>query len=569
MAQRGEVPGDARLLHGLNRYGAYSLALAFVIIVLASAALSYRLTGVISVAGMLEAQRETLALQVLDFTAVLLALWGQYAGSIIARRARALLDQQSDDLLAQTSTWQRKALHESTHDPLTGLPNRALFYEKTMEAMREANRSQRRFAMLLVDLDGFKEINDAFGPGVGDQILNLAAVRLRQMLPQTDVVGRLDGDEFALLLLNLPTPDVAVGVAGRVRSAIETPFILDGNRIEISASVGISLYPEHGAEAAVLLGRAEAAMFASKRVYEGFVVFSESQVGDAVLRPMLTADLRHAMESGQLELYYQPQVHMEQGALPSVEALIRWLHPQHGSIPPQEFIPLAERTRIIRPLTNWVLTAAVEQMARWRAQGIHLGVSVNISGGDLIDPALCGVISSLLSAHRIEPGWLALEITEGSAMSDNGTTLKVLRLLNRIGVRLSIDDFGTGYSSLSYLSRLPVQELKIDKSFVLGMLENRGDRVIVETTIGLAHNLGLEVVAEGVENAAIWERLRALHCDLAQGYYLSRPLPAAEFVEWMQGARLQPAPLRLAPAHAGAADPGTPLAADPVWAPGN
>jgi diguanylate cyclase (GGDEF)-like protein len=556
MGLRGHLrPGHPRLLTaGLNRYGAYSFALALTIVILASAAVCHRLYGTVGLAGMIRVQQETLALQVLDFTVILLALWGQYAGTLIARRAHAFLDQETDHLLAETTTWQRKALHDSTHDALTGLPNRALFYERAAEAMREAAREGRRLAMLLVDIDGFREVNDAFGVASGDQVLNLAAVRLRQMLPRTDIVGRLDGDEFALLLLNLPTPDVAISVAGRVRSALETPFIIDGNRIEMSASVGISLYPEHGDDAAVLLGRAETAMLTAKRALDGFVVYSEGQTGDNMLRPMLTADLRHAIEYGQLELHFQPQAHIARRELVAVEALLRWMHPQHGPIGPQEFVPLAERTRLIRPLTNWVLKAAVEQFAAWREQGLEVAVAVNIAGGDIIDPALCSILSELLSEHGVEPGWLTLEITEGTAMSDDSTTRKVLGLLNRMGVRLSIDDFGTGYSSLSYLSRLPVQELKIDKSFVLEMLESRGDHVIVESTIGLAHSLGLQVVAEGVEDAAVWDRLAHLGCDIAQGYHLSRPLPAAELPGWISRADLDVAGLRRPQATAGVRD---------------
>jgi diguanylate cyclase (GGDEF)-like protein len=535
MGLRGHPqPGDSRLLSaGFDRYSACSLALALTIVILASAAVCHRLYGVIDLAGMIRVQKETLALQLLDAAVFLSAFWAHYVRVLLARRARAFLDEETDHLLAQTTTWKRKALHESTHDPLTGLPNRALFYERAAQSMREAAGKGGRLAMLLVDIDGFREVNDAFGVAAGDQLLNLAAVRLRQMLPRTDIVGRLDGDEFALLLLNLPTPDVAVSVAGRVRSALETPFIIDGNRIEMSASVGISLYPEHGDDANLLLGRAEAAMIAAKRAPDGFVVYSESQA-DTTLKPMLTADLRHAIEYGQLELHFQPQVDIARRELVAVEALLRWVHPQHGFIGPQEFVPLAERTRLIRPLTNWVLRAAVGQFAAWRDEGLDIAVAVNIAGGDIIDPALCSIISETLSAHGMDPSRLTLEITEGTAMSDDATTRKVLGILNRMGVRLSIDDFGTGYSSLSYLSRLPVQELKIDKSFVLKMLENHGDHVIVESTIGLAHNLGLQVVAEGVENAAVWERLAHLGCDIAQGYHLSRPMPADELPGWVK-----------------------------------
>ncbi|MBI2970744.1 MAG: EAL domain-containing protein [Gammaproteobacteria bacterium] len=521
----------------VNRHGIYGLVLSLATIVIASAVVSYQMTGAVDLDGMLLAQRENFALRLLDLLPLVFTIWGQYTGTVMAYHAGAIILEQTDDLRAETTAWKKKSVHDATHDSLTGLPNRVQFYDVLQQAIHAAGREDRAMAVLFIDLDGFKEVNDAFGPQNGDLILKHAATRLMGLIPQTDTVARMGGDEFALLIMDVPSENVAVGVAQRIHKALETPFELSRTRIEVSASIGIACFPAHGTDADTLVQRAEAAMSAAKRTQEGYAGYTAGLALDNPRRLMLMTELRRAVEEGRLELYFQPKIEIRSGRVTSAEALVRWTHPQHGRISPQEFVPLAERTRLIRPLSNWVLRTGVRQLAEWRRAGLEISVSINISTRDLNDPELAAMISGLLSEQGVETHWLTLEITESSVMADAARSLEILKRLHAMQLRISIDDFGTGYSSLAYLSRLPVHEMKIDKAFVLGMIGNRSDRLIVDAAIDLGHNLGLQVVAEGVENKEILDYLRDKGCDIAQGYFVSQPLPAPQFIKWLQSGR--------------------------------
>jgi diguanylate cyclase (GGDEF)-like protein len=525
---------NANLLRSrVNRHGLYGLAVSLVIVVSATAVVSLQITGRISLEGMLLAQRENFALRVLDLLPIVFTIWGQYMGTLMAYHAGAIILEQTDDLRAETTAWKVKSAHEAAHDSLTGLVNRVRFYDVLQQAIHVAGQEERSLAVLFIDLDGFKEVNDAFGPQCGDQILKHAAERLQRLVPGTDTVARMGGDEFALLIGEGPAADVAVTVAQRVHKALESPFQLNRSRVEVSASVGFALFPAHGSDADSLVQRAEAAMAAAKRTQEGYASYNAGLTLDNPRRLMLMTELRRAVEAGELELYYQPKAGIKSGIVTSAEALVRWTHPEHGRISPQEFIPLAERTRLIRPLSDWVLRTAVRQLAEWRDAGIDIGLSVNISARDLANEELVVMLKTLFGSHGGEPGRLTLEITESSVMSDAARSLDMLKKLNAMQLRLSIDDFGTGYSSLAYLSRLPVQEMKIDKTFVCGMTASRNDRLIVNAAVDLGHSLGLEVVAEGVEDRDTLELLRAEGCDMAQGFLISQPLPAARFLQWL------------------------------------
>ncbi len=425
--------------------------------------------------------------------------------------------------------------HQALHDTLTGLPNRALLQSRLRQAIAAAQSGTEILALLLLDLDRFKEINDTFGHHAGDLLLQQVGARLLRTLRSSDTVARLGGDEFAIVLTAGDKQSVAE-TARRVLAAFEAPFVVEGQPFEVGTSIGIAYYPDHGDDVQTLLRRADVAMYVAKRAHSGYVVYTCEQDQHSPDRLALVADLRHAIARGELLLHYQPKAAIASGHISGVEALARWSHPQRGLVPPDQFIPLAEQTGLIGALTLWVLDAALRQCRDWRRQGLDLGVAVNLSTHSLLDARLPHTIADLLNTYQIPPGKLRLEITESSIMADPARAQEVLTRLSALGVCIAIDDFGTGYSSLAYLKRLPVNELKIDKSFVSHMREDRTDAAIVSSTIGLAHSLGLHVVAEGVEDSETWDLLATLGCDTAQGYYLSRPLPPDELARRVAGA---------------------------------
>jgi len=422
--------------------------------------------------------------------------------------------------------------HQALHDPLTGLPNRELFADRVGQAIRSADRQLRPAALLLLDLDRFKDVNDTLGHHHGDRLLGEVATRLTGVLRQVDTVARLGGDEFAVLL---PEVDAAgaPAVAEKLRVALHQPLTLDGVGIDLDASIGIAVYPDHGGDAAELLQHADVAMYAAKQTHAGFVIYDASVDQHSPRRLALLGGLRRALERDELVLHYQPKADLRSGRVLGVEALVRWQHPEHGLLGPGEFIPLAERTGLIHPLTRWVLDAALRQAAEWRRAGHELSVAVNLSTRSLLDRDFPDQVADRLAAWGVPAGCLMLEVTESAVMADPALALEVLGRLHALGVGLALDDFGTGYSSMAYLKALPVDELKVDRSFVGHMASSNSDAVIVRSTIDLGHNLGLHVVAEGVETRDAWEELKALGCDTAQGYHLGRPMPAADVERWL------------------------------------
>jgi len=430
-------------------------------------------------------------------------------------------------------------LHQALHDELTGLPNRNLLYDRLQQAINLWHRAQKTVALLIMDLDRFKEINDALGHQSGDQILVQTAKRLREALRDTDTVARLGGDEFALLL---PAGDAqqATLLAAKALKALEPPYQINGIDIDVKASVGIAVYPDHGNNADDLIRHADVAMYQAKQQCSGFMIYTTESDTNSLNRLTLQGELRHAIENGELSLYYQPQVDLMSGAVTGVEALLRWRHPQRGFIPPDEFIPLAEMNGLISMLTELVLNKALHQYNIWRKTGIHLTIAINLSARNLHDARLPAHISNMLSALKIPPDHIHLEITESAMMLDPAKAKQVLDGFDNIGLGLAIDDFGTGYSSLSYLKRLPVDVIKIDKSFVIDMTKDESDASIVRATIDLAHTLGLRVVAEGVEDMETLSVLEKLGCDIVQGYYISKPVPPEELVRWLADNRFKP-----------------------------
>ncbi len=440
---------------------------------------------------------------------------------------------------------QAQILQLAYWDGLTGLPNRVQFRDAVRDAIAQAQaRAQTdpaaqvaapTVAVIMLDLDRFKHVNDVLGYRIGDLLLGRVGERLSQQVVRGgDLVARLGGDEFAVLLR---TGDAALAesVAQRIAAAFDAPLTLEEHTIDMGAGIGMACWPQHAADADVLLSRAEVAMYAAKRRTQGPLMYHAAIDAASSQTLSLLTELRQAVDQGELRLYLQPKLMLDTGRVGGAEALVRWAHPQRGLVPPMEFIPFAEQTGFIRTLTMWVFEEAARQWLALQAQGIQLVLSVNLSTRDLLDPELPQKFDALLLKHRVPAEAFCLEITESAIMDDPQRALGTLNRLSHLGFKLSIDDFGTGYSSLAYLKRLPVDELKIDKSFVMSMVEDLDDAKIVRSTIDLAHNLGLTVVAEGVENAKVWDMLRELNCDEAQGFHMGRPMPATEIAHWSAG----------------------------------
>jgi diguanylate cyclase (GGDEF)-like protein len=416
--------------------------------------------------------------------------------------------------------------HQALHDALTGLPNRVLFRHRIEQVLNAGTRSGRTLAVMLIDLDHFKEINDTLGHHAGDRLLQEVSQRLRTSLDEHDTVARLGGDEFGVLLGDLPDRGAASAVAERLLVQLRNPFQIDGLTLEVDGSIGIACAPDHGTAVEQLIQRADIAMYAAKESGRGHMPFEPQLDRYSPRRLSLAGALRSAIADGEIVLYFQPKAELATGRIVGVEALARWEHPQLGLIGPSEFVPIAEQTGLVTPLTSHVLEQALTQVASWQEAGEELSVAVNLSARSFLDAQFAVEIPRLLELTGVPARRLELEITESMLMLDPARAKATLERLAAIGLRLSVDDFGTGYSSLANLKRLPVDGIKIDKSFVIDMPHDPSDAAIVRSTIELAHNLGLKVVAEGVESHEAWQRLAALGCDLAQGFHISRPLPA-------------------------------------------
>jgi diguanylate cyclase (GGDEF)-like protein/PAS domain S-box-containing protein len=441
--------------------------------------------------------------------------------------------------------------HLALYDPLTDLPNRTLLEDRLRQAILSATRNHHSFALVMMDVDRFKDINDTLGHHTGDALLKQIGQRLRDVLRASDTVARLGGDEFAAILPTAGDAQSGTIAARKLLAVFDQPFQIAGNSLEARASIGIVLHPDHGNDADTLLRHADIAMYLAKRTGIGHALYTPEQdpYTPGPGRLLLVSELRRAIEHDELVLHYQPKVSYKQQEVVCVEALVRWQHPQYGLIPPDEFIPLAEQTGLITPLSRWVLDTALRQVRDWQAQGLLLPVAVNLSMLDLHDPELASTIVELTERWGVKPNRLRAEITESAVMVHPIRTLEVLRTLRDLGVQLAIDDFGTGYSSLVYLQRLPVHLLKIDRSFVRDMARNEHDSVIVRSTIDLGHNLGLQVIAEGVEDEPTWRLLHQLGCDEGQGYYLTRPLPGDDLLRWVRASPWCPTSVAPPPLH--------------------
>ena len=438
----------------------------------------------------------------------------------------------------QAAEAEAKLTHLSIYDPLTALPNRALFLDRLDQGVALSKRENRQVAVLMMDLNGFREVNATLGHAVGDELLAEVAKRLLTVTRESDTLARIGGDEFAELLPSGATGGGAIKAAERAIEALNDPLTIQGHRLATGISIGIAVFPTHGNDASTLMRHADTAMFAAKRNATGYAVYF-GQVADGddethVRQLSLSGDLRHAITQNELVLNYQPKVTFKPPRIAGVEALLRWNHPQHGLVTPDVFIPLAEQTGIIEPLTAWVLEAALKQHREWLETGLDIPISVNLSPVTLHDRSFSDQIARLLEKWRVPARGLVLEITESAIISDVARATETVDKLHEMGVRISIDDFGTGYSSLAYIRRLRVSEIKVDKSFVLNMRDINDDAVIVRSIVDLGRNLGLSVVAEGIEDIETWKLLEDLQCTEAQGYFISRPMDAASLKQWTE-----------------------------------
>lgn len=477
---------------------------------------------------------------------------------VVAVALPVLLPLFSIPLIALDSTlWIARArAEEQLRDPLTGLPNRQWLLERTWTALDDAERIGARSALMLIDLDRFRSVNDTLGHLAGDRLLLQIAERLRLALPRGAEAARLGGDEFAVLLPVADSTTSASRAARNLVAALSSPLDLDGLTLVLEASAGVAVFPDHAPDAEGLLRRADVAMYQAKRDRTGVEVYESKRDSNTPDRLGLLGDLRRALDAHEVQLHYQPKVRFD-GQVAGLEALVRWVHPERGKVPPDEFIAIAESSGLMPHLTEYVLETALGQVARWRAQGLRVPVAVNVSPRDVHTPGFAGAVAARLARHGVPAGALQLEITEHVLLEDPQRAADTLAALTGHGVKMSLDDFGTGYSSLVHLRRLPVSELKIDRSFVARLAVDAEDAEIVRCTVDLAHSLGLLVVAEGVEDDETWERLRDLRCDAVQGWLVAAAMPPEETTAWLlaRGSRGWQRPRAALPAAA-ADDPG-------------
>ncbi len=526
----GQPPVTALLMRSVDQALAPYMELKLTLLVLSAIGVA-----VFGFGSYVTARRITTPLRVLSNSARRLER-GDYGAEVkmASRDEIGELAQSFETMRQAIQTRESEIRRLAYQDALTDLPNREQFRHDLRQAIGRAKEEQTPCTVLLLDMDRFKHVNDVLGHRFGDRLLRSVAERLTQeVLGERDVLARLGGDEFAILLQGTNSQK-AYPVSQRILRAFERPITLDDHTVDLSAGIGIASAPEHGLEADTLLSRAEVAMYAAKQQQAGTVTYHPGLDSTSEESLTLLSELRYAVDNHQLRLYLQPKISLHTGQCIGAEALMRWEHPTRGIVPPMRFIPFAEQTGFVRVLTAWIIEQAAIVSKQLSDAGMPMKIAINLSTRDLMDQDLPAKLDKLLTQHAVNPGMLVMEITESAIMDDPQRALVTLNKLHAMGLKLSIDDFGTGYSSLAYLKRLPVDELKIDKSFVMNMESDLQDAKIVRSTVDLAHNLGLTVVAEGVENAKSWKLLAGLSCDEAQGFLISRPMPCELFETWVR-----------------------------------
>jgi diguanylate cyclase (GGDEF)-like protein len=516
----------------ITRHSIFGIMMSLVIIVGATVIVSQMKYDQSSLTSLLWAQASSPVLWGLNLTPFLFAVLGQYLGRKIIFKTEALLINPTEKETAKTKATIDKVMRNILRDHLTGLPNRVLFKDYLEYAIRIAGRDNSKLSIFILNINRFKEINYTLGHFKGDLLLRAVAIRLLGVLRKSDTLARFGGDEFGILMPAIHKIDDLDIILKKIKKAFDPAFVLEGINLDVQASIGAVLYPDHGKDADTLLKRADVAMSLAKDNSGKFVLYDPEIDKYSSCRLSLMSELKNAIHDDELTLYYQPKIDIEKKRIIGAEALVRWTHKDRGIILPDEFIGIAERTGLINPLFQWVAKHALTKTSDWRKSGFDISASINLSPTNLLDPGLTDIIERLPDLYEVPPQKIIFEITETALMSDPNLSMSVLSHINQMGFKFSIDDFGTGYSSFAYLAKLPVSEIKIDKSFVMGMLKNETNYIIVHTTIEMAHNLGLEVVAEGVENEEILNELNLMGCDMAQGYFINKPLTSSDFDAW-------------------------------------
>ncbi len=507
------------------------ISVAALALITATFAVAYLESGNISISSVLHAQKTNFALWILDLVPFIFAFWGQYSSTVLAYEASAMVMDQTQELRDKADSFEKQARHSITHDLLTDMPNKELFYDR-VEQLIVSPRGQTAFSVLLVEVSNYKEISDTLGRNSSDSLIKQVAVRLESAFPSPVTIARLENHTFSMLITEQLSEKKVLDLAESVHRVLHDVFYIEQIKVSAQANIGIVHFPLHGTDVDTLVQRAGIALYMAQNSNKGSAVYDSSFDAHSPKQLTLMSDLSHALENQELELYYQPKIKVADGSISGAEALVRWNHPKHGLLGPDQFIPLMERTRLIQGLTLWVIQEGFAQCAKWHKQGLDIILSINLSAKDLNNPELPDLISGIKGATGINPEWVTLEITESSIMTDPDAAMEIIKRIHDMGFQFSIDDYGTGYSSLSYLKSLPLKELKIDRSFVSDILRDESDAVIVNATINLAHNLGLEVTAEGVEDQETLELLKEEGCDLAQGFHLGKPMPQSVFDQW-------------------------------------
>lgn len=517
----------------VTSHAVYGVMIAVISLISATLLASYFQFEKITLSTIIETQKNNVTLWFLDAMPFIFAFWGQYTSQIMAYEASSIVMDQTADLRNQTVILEHKAAHEATHDKVTDLPNRTLLMDRLEQAIQTGLRQQTTLALLIFNITNFKEIKDTLGYFNSDRLLKQIVSRLQGVARESDTISLLDGKEFAILLPVIQKNEDLILFIKKILNTFIEPFSIDKLTFEIQTSIGAALFPEHGNDTDTIMQRANVALFAAKQSNKEYIIYSSNLDKQSPHRLTMMGELRHAIANDELALYYQPKIDLHTRRISGVETLVRWQHPKHGFLPPDEFISMAERTGLIKLLSIWVLKQALSQAEMLHKKNLKLSIAINLSPSTFLDSDLPDLIIGMLTLYEVPAEYIILEITESSMIKDPDLAMEILNRLTQRGLKISIDDFGTGYSSLAYLKQMPVSEIKIDKSFVTDMLKNENDAVIVKSIIDLGHNLSLNVVAEGVEDKETVDRLKSLGCDVLQGFYFSRPLNDKDFLDWL------------------------------------
>lgn len=521
---------NARVLKSkVSKYAYLGLLISVCALSVATLAVAYQLNGDITIDGIIKAQKSNIALWMLDLSPILFMFWGQSISNVMSYTASAMVMDQTHELRLQTNELTSRSAHDSSHDLLTDLPNRVLFVDRLNQAISALRGKKGILAVIAINIDNFKDLNSGFGNYNADRLLKQFAQRLKSAVDESMTLARFSGDDFAILCPLIEHKDQAILLTKKVQKAVAIHFALEDVIIDITATAGITFLPEHGNDADTLLQRANLAIYHAKQNSKEFAIYSNAMDKGSPNRLILMSELKKAIDGEQLLVYYQPKINLKTSKICGCEALIRWEHPTFGMMSAEKFIPVAERTGLIKALSLYVLKEVIAQASKWRNKGMEIDVSINLSAVDIIDIELPYTIESLLNVHDLPGRYITIELIESTYLSDHNRAVEVINRLANLGIKISLDDFGTGYSSFVYLTNLPIHEIKIDKSFVLSIHENEKKQNTVDAIIKLAAALKLSVVAEGVEQITQLNILNNLNCPIAQGFYFCEAVDADTF----------------------------------------